>query len=44
MMAFEDGVIEDDERRHLDALAELFEIKPEHVQRGWQRAEEMSAR
>lgn len=44
MMAFEDGIIEDDERRHLDQLAELFELKPEHVQRGWQRAEEMSQR
>ncbi len=42
MMAFEDGVIDAGEREHLEQLATLFELKPEHVARGWQRAEEMS--
>ena len=42
IMAFEDGEIESGEKRHLDALADLFELDPNDVQRGWDRAREMT--
>ncbi len=41
LIAFADGLIRDDERTRIEQLAEVFELKPEDVERGWQRAREM---
>ncbi len=44
MLAYEDDVIEDSERRHLEQLAEALELRDEDVSRGWQRARELRER
>jgi len=43
IMAFEDGQVDSGEKRRLDQLAELFGLDQEDVDRGWARAQEMSA-
>lgn len=42
IMAFEDGVLSDDEKTHLEALAEHFELTQGDIEKGWTRAREMA--